>query len=74
MTIFYCMRLLILQTCIDHSLPAVVGLSESPLSWASRKLEIIRDFLDDLQGTPFICLEAQGETAVGGSLFLKIVQ
>ncbi|KAH6983657.1 hypothetical protein BKA56DRAFT_584008 [Ilyonectria sp. MPI-CAGE-AT-0026] len=74
MTIFYCMRLLILQTCIDHGLPAVVGLSESPLSWASRKLEIIQDFLDDLQGTPFICLEAQGETAVGGSRFLTIIQ
>lgn len=64
MTIFHCMRLLILQTCIDHGLLMIIGLSESLLSWASRKLEIIRDFLDDLQGTPFICIAAQGETAV----------
>ncbi|EEU41797.1 uncharacterized protein NECHADRAFT_87875 [Fusarium vanettenii 77-13-4] len=69
MTIFHCMRLLILQACIDHGLLMIVGLSESPLSWASRKLEIIRDFLDDLQGTPFVCIAAQGETAVCGSHF-----
>ncbi|KAM6511999.1 hypothetical protein FALCPG4_016987 [Fusarium falciforme] len=78
MTIFHCMRLLILQTCIDHGLLMVIGLSESPLSWASRKLEIIRDFLDDLQGTPFICIAAQGETAVDkvrrvGAILLELL-
>lgn len=72
MTIFHCMRLLILQACIDHKLPVVVGLSENPLTWASRKLEIIRDFLHDLQGTPFICLEAQGETTASGILLQRL--
>ncbi|RSM01935.1 hypothetical protein CEP52_008270 [Fusarium oligoseptatum] len=44
----------IYHSCIDHGFLVIVGLSESPLSGASRKLEIIRDFVDDLQGTPFV--------------------
>lgn len=80
LTIFHCMRLLILQACIDHSLPVVVGLggAASPLAWASRKLEIVRDFLHDLQATPFVCLEAQGETTVDkvrrvGAILLELL-
>ncbi|CAK7231029.1 hypothetical protein SBRCBS47491_007793 [Sporothrix bragantina] len=78
-SIFHCMRLLILQACIDHGLPVVVGLGDStPLAWASRKLEIVRDLLHSLQATPFVCLEAQGETAVDkvrrvGTILLELL-
>ncbi|CAK7217230.1 hypothetical protein SCUCBS95973_003075 [Sporothrix curviconia] len=77
--IFHCMRLLVVQACIDHSLPVVVGLAETaPWAWASRKLEIVRDFLHGLQATPFVCLEAQGETAVDkvrrvGTILLELL-
>ncbi|CAK7198020.1 hypothetical protein SEUCBS139899_000676 [Sporothrix eucalyptigena] len=78
LTIFHCMRLLVLQTCIDHGLLVVVGLSDSLLAGAGRKLEIVRDFLHDLQATPFVCLEAQGETTVDkvrrvGAILLELL-
>jgi hypothetical protein len=64
MSIYHCMKLVILQACIDHNLPAVVGLNDSPLSWANRKLEIVQAFQQDLQVVPFDCLRVHGETAV----------
>ncbi|KAL1897390.1 hypothetical protein Sste5346_004126 [Sporothrix stenoceras] len=78
LTIFHCMRLLILQACIDHGLPVVVGLTSSSLALASRKLDIVRDFLHDVQATPFVVLEAQGETTVDkvrrvGTLLLELL-
>lgn len=63
---------------MDHGLPVVVGLTSNSLSLASRKLEIVRDFLHDVQATPFVVLEAQGETTVDkvrrvGTLLLELL-
>ena len=72
MTVFHCMRLLILQRCIDGDLCAVVGLDSQPLSHAMRKTEIARDFLHELRVVPFRCFKAQGETAVSHSSYAGI--
>ncbi|KAM0326572.1 hypothetical protein ACHAQA_006441 [Verticillium albo-atrum] len=63
MSVYHCMRMLILQKCIDGSVPEVVGLNDQPVSWAMQKLEIARDFLNELQMAPFACFKAQGESA-----------
>ncbi|KAM5356879.1 hypothetical protein ACJ41O_003525 [Fusarium nematophilum] len=64
MSVYNCMRLLILQKCIESSIPEVVGLNDRPVSWAMQKLEIARDFLRELQIAPFVCFKVQGESAV----------
>lgn len=64
MTVFHCMRLVILQKCVASDLPSVVGLNGQAMSCAIRKTEIVRDFLHELQMVPFCCFKAQGETAV----------
>ncbi|KAH6980874.1 hypothetical protein BKA56DRAFT_586098 [Ilyonectria sp. MPI-CAGE-AT-0026] len=65
MTVFHCMRLVILQKCVASDLPSVVGLNGQVMPCAMRKIEIVRDFLHELQMVPFRCFKAQGETAVG---------
>jgi hypothetical protein len=64
MTVFHCMKLVILQTCLDNNLPQIIGLNDRPISWATRKIEIVRDFLYELQVAPFEYFQVQGETAV----------
>ncbi|KAH8585377.1 hypothetical protein B0O99DRAFT_696559 [Bisporella sp. PMI_857] len=78
MTVFHCSKLVILQKCIHDNIPSVMGLGESQLSWAIRKLEIAQDFLYELKIVPFICFKVQGETAVErirrvGSILLQLV-
>lgn len=63
-TAFHCIKLIILQECIDHNMPSLMGLNGSRLSWAVRKLEITKDFLQELQMAPFLCYKSQGEHAV----------
>lgn len=64
LTVFHCMRLVILQRCIDGNITSVVGLHGQVMSHAMRKIEIARDFLHEMQIVPFQCFKAQGETAV----------
>lgn len=64
MTVLHCMRLVILQKSLEYGVLDVIGLGDSPVSWALRKTEIARDFLHELQITPFPCFKAQGEAAV----------
>lgn len=64
MTVFHCSKLVILEKCINNNIPSVMGLDDSPSSWAIRKLEIAQDFLYELKIVPFICLKVQGETTV----------
>ncbi|KAJ5377261.1 uncharacterized protein N7496_004670 [Penicillium cataractarum] len=78
MTAFHCMKLVILQTCIDHQCTVIMGLDNSSLAWAIRKTEISQDFLHEMQIVPFICFKVQGETAVErirrvGSTLLELV-
>ncbi|KAJ5737236.1 uncharacterized protein N7483_002361 [Penicillium malachiteum] len=76
--VFYCTSLVILQKCIENNVPSIMGLDDNPLSWAARKLEIVQNFLQELQRVPFVCLKVQGEAGVErvrrvGSLLLEMV-
>ncbi|KAL0935895.1 C6 transcription factor [Colletotrichum truncatum] len=64
MTVFHCMRLVILQRSVTLGIPSVVGLDGQPMSCAIRKIELVHDFLQELQMVPFKCFKVQGETAV----------
>jgi hypothetical protein len=64
MTTYHCLRLVILQKCIDHDLLEITGLSTQSLSWAMRKVEIVHDFLYELHIVPFLCYQVQGEAGV----------
>lgn len=64
MSVFHCMKLVVLQKCLDVGVPSVVGLGGEPVSWALHKLEIARDFLREVQIVPFACFKVQGEPAV----------
>jgi hypothetical protein len=64
MTTYHCLRLVILQKCIDHDLLEIIGLSTQPLSWAMRKVDIVQDFLYELHIVPFLCYKVQGEAGV----------
>jgi hypothetical protein len=67
MTAYHCLKLMILQRCIDQDLLELLGLTGQPLVCAMRKVEIIQDFLNELQIVPFVCYKAQGEAGVGSS-------
>jgi len=64
MTAYHCLKLIILQKCIENDMLEVLGLSRQPLSWAVRKAEIVQDFINELQIVPFICYKVQGEAGV----------
>jgi hypothetical protein len=61
---FHCLRLIILQQCIDSRLWDVVGLYDEPFALSVKKVEIIQDFLQTLDGIPFIYLQVKGEPTV----------
>ncbi|KAL5619913.1 hypothetical protein FOBRF1_003159 [Fusarium oxysporum] len=78
MTVFHCIRLVILQGCIDNDFHALVGLNRQSISCATRKIEIVRDFLHELHIVPFYCFQVQGEPAVErirrvGTILLHLV-
>jgi hypothetical protein len=64
MTVFYGMKLLILQNAIDTDLTELLGLAVNPLARVIQKTEVIQDFLEELQTVPFLYLKVQGETTV----------
>lgn len=64
MTAYHCLRLIILQKCIENDMVDVLGLSEHPLSSAMRKTEIAQNFINELQNVPFVCYKVQGEAGV----------
>lgn len=64
MTAYHCLKLIILQKCIENDMLEVLGLTGQPLSWAMRKVEIVQDFINELQIVPFICYKVQGEAGV----------
>ena len=68
MSVFHCMKIVLLQKCIEHDIPEVVGLNNQPVSWVVQKLEIARDFLREVQIAPFICFKIQGEPAVSNKM------
>jgi hypothetical protein len=64
MTTYHCLKLVILQKCIENDMLGVLGLTGQPLSWTLRKLEIVQDFIKELLAVPFICYKVQGEAGV----------
>lgn len=63
-SVYHCMRLVMLHECIQRGIPEVLGLENQGRTLAARKLEIVQEFLFEMQLVPFMCLKVQGEAAV----------
>ena len=63
-SVYHCMKLVILHECMLRNVPEVLGLENKAESLALRQLEIAQDFLLEMQLVPFMCLKVQGEAAV----------
>ncbi|KAM0428518.1 hypothetical protein ACHAPT_006878 [Fusarium lateritium] len=79
MSAFHCLKLIILQCCVEFGTPAIMGFSNHATSLAMKKIEIAHDFLQDLLTVPFLCLKIQGEPAVQrirrvGTIVLQVGQ
>lgn len=64
MTAYQCLRLVILQKCVENDILEILGMTGQPLSCAMRKVEIVQDFINELQTVPFVCYRVQGEAGV----------
>jgi hypothetical protein len=64
MTTFHCVKLVILQQCIDSGLCSVLGLNDSPFSLAMKKVEMANEFLQILDDVPFLYHKVKGEPSV----------
>ncbi|KAK3935846.1 hypothetical protein QBC46DRAFT_396517, partial [Diplogelasinospora grovesii] len=76
---FHCLRLVILQQCIDSGLWDVMGLSDQPLALAMKKAETIQDFVQTTDDIPFIYHQIKGEPNVErirrvGTILLEMIQ
>ncbi|KAH8171628.1 C6 transcription factor [Sarocladium implicatum] len=79
MTSFHCLKLIILQECCSRGLHSVMGLGDSEMLLAVRKMDIAQDFLYELQIVPFESFKMQGEPGVQrvrqvGSRMLELVE
>ena len=62
---FYCLRLVILQQCVDSDAHDVAGLHKDQGSAIlTKKLEMVQDFVQALEDIPFIYLQVKGEPNV----------
>lgn len=61
---FQCLRLVILQQCIDSELWDIMGLNGEPLALQLTKIGIVHDFVQTLDDIPFIYLQVKGEPTV----------
>lgn len=71
-SVYHCMRLVILQECVLQGIPEILGLENKAESLVLRKLEIVQDFLLEMQLAPFMCLKVQGEAAVRASILFLL--
>ncbi|KAL4882120.1 hypothetical protein BJY04DRAFT_217443 [Aspergillus karnatakaensis] len=76
---FHCLRFTILHQCIEHDLTYLVGCNNDPGALAVRKVEIARDFVNEIEKAPFSSLQALGEPIVEqlrhvGSILLQLTQ
>ncbi|KAL5331596.1 hypothetical protein ACEPPN_001130 [Leptodophora sp. 'Broadleaf-Isolate-01'] len=58
---FQCLRLVILQQCVDCKVWDVMGLNDEALTLSMVKIGIVNDFLQTLDDIPFIYLQIKGE-------------
>jgi hypothetical protein len=61
---FNCLRLVILQSCIEHNACEVMGLTDQPLAGAMKKMEIIQEFLQTADDIPLVYHQIKGEPSV----------
>lgn len=61
---FQCLRLVILQQCIESKLCAVIGLNDQPLTLEVTKIGMVHDFVQTLDDIPFVYLQVKGEPTV----------
>lgn len=61
---FQCLRLVILQQCIDSKVWDVVGLNDQALTLPMAKIAIVHDFVQTLDDIPFLYLQVKGEPTV----------
>ncbi|KAF4472629.1 hypothetical protein FALBO_468 [Fusarium albosuccineum] len=61
---FHCLRLLIMQQCIDSAFLDIMGISDQPLALAIKKSELIHDFIQTMEDIPFIYHQVKGEPSV----------
>lgn len=61
---FQCLRLVILQQCIESEAWDVVGLTNQSLTLSLTKLGMIHDFVQTLDDIPFIYVQVKGEPTV----------
>ncbi|KAH6685721.1 hypothetical protein F5X68DRAFT_262307 [Plectosphaerella plurivora] len=78
LSVYHCMRLVILHECMQQNIPEVLGLENKAESLAIRQLEIVQDFLLEMHLVPFMCLKVQGEAAIQrirrvGAILLEMV-
>ncbi|KAJ5724981.1 uncharacterized protein N7483_006338 [Penicillium malachiteum] len=66
---FQCLRLVILQQCIDSGLCDIMGLNNQPMTFQMTKVGMIQDFLQTLDDIPFVFLLVKGEPTVSKEPF-----
>jgi hypothetical protein len=67
---FQCLRLVILQQCLEFKVCDVMGLNDQPLALAMAKIGMVHDFVQTLDDIPFLYLQVKGEPTV--STFDKV--
>ncbi|KAJ5727474.1 hypothetical protein N7493_005294 [Penicillium malachiteum] len=66
---FQCLRLVILQQCIDSGLCDIMGLNNQPTTFQMTKVGMIQDFVQTLDDIPFVFLLVKGEPTVSTETF-----
>ncbi|KAJ5761586.1 hypothetical protein N7533_003625 [Penicillium manginii] len=61
---FQCLRLVILQQCIDLELCDIMGLNNQPMTFQMTKVGMVQDFVQTLDDIPFVFLLVKGEPTV----------
>ncbi|KFY71819.1 hypothetical protein V499_08010 [Pseudogymnoascus sp. VKM F-103] len=64
MVTYQCLRLVILQQCINSKAWDIIGLNGLALTIAMAKIGIIYDFIQTLEDIPFVYLQVKGEPTV----------
>lgn len=73
MVTFYCLRLVILQQCVDSDACEVAGFARDQVSTLLvKKFEMIQDFIQTLEDIPFLYLQVKGEPNVSSSVALTV--
>lgn len=70
---FQCLRLLILQQCLDSELCDIMGLNNQPITFQMTKVGIIQDFVQTLDDIPFVFLLVKGEPTVSTRTLILIL-